>query len=1215
MPRPRSSTFYLPLAPVDAPLSLKAKLSVLPPSAANALLAPRTTAHQPPPPLPPTCNPSYLQESSPSAPVVTSSLSGSGGPVAGEDECARLERVLGLSSHVGSRRTTRRHTDAPLPLMRTDFTTGRQRPSPPASSLSSPSQPPLLEVPTSLPPGTPPTPALSCSSSTDSCDSSSSETMELEMDASFVVDQATCLDRATDRFSNDAGRTVHLAIDKAAADAPVYRRLSASAPLTQMMVTVEQLSTEHSGLQEAETSTTPSAPGLTNAGGRNLGTELYSDASASAQLTRIEVDKAQDRSYRAAGLPLPRSKATAIVEEVMRPPTLSNLPCGFSKVWACRPPLPSRLSSSITPNDDSNSAPPVFTSHSTSSTRPLPTLYNFPSSGSLHVSDARHLLPRQFRMPYPPPPPPCALPSAVDSTPYISNFIPSPVNNIPTTLEASTFTDSGITLSASTTSASSSHPVAASINDVASLEKSHLDMDDEDEDLEIDPDEELDNDSSAVSIPCITHSAEVMGEEDVPRVAIALTPPSTPQPPCNSTSHSSQSSLYPQQHSSYPHFTQGIRPIPPPRQRFRLAPVYLNKLLRRSLGQTAWAREEALRIARSVEKRYGCALVSKAMGGHCREADRWEDFADYSSAQSGGYYGSTSMRKSSLVWSGYEEVQENGDGDVFAANGDYSGVISNDQVMSSSSRRFVEGEWVEEVFSNGSYVGWDLDLENDCAEFEADGEGEDDADVQMETELEMGRQDEQGNISLRMGAFVREGAPEPEDRRLLFRPSDEHGLLRVQEDEDTRSPSPDGYGGYAMVGKFTWNSDWPSSPVSPLHESASSSSTYRDPPATPYHPVLSAPSSDLAYTSSSLLPPFSRSDQGEEENPFRYSPLQLPQEDSVVVHEHDDQFHYSPLDEDHPHGHMDVDRPGSFPDRPFLSATAFSSTDSIPLSLSPSFPPGPLLGTKISSEDGLSESGTITDEEEDERFYESDGDAPMADGNDKRKPEVGQDISYVPAQVDLASSPAAGVFIIPPSPLGTFSFDTTPPRVVNYNRGSPDVPSSPISPSWTYVTSSPIHHHLPHQPAYPPPLPPSQHVLPSNAAPASPEHTPRRSIERFRLARSSMERIRPARRSMEWIKPMASSVIPTSAAASSPSSTHPYEFREVNGGPVLVAPRPRRASRALEGVFSRQSPVLKTSSLPPVSSPPLIHSHLDSSSTLTGLFNDTSASPPPRPAP
>lgn len=66
MPRPRSSTFYLPLAPVDAPLSLKAKLSVLPPKAANALLAPRS-------------GPFELQNNA-------------------EDECARLERVLGCAT-------------------------------------------------------------------------------------------------------------------------------------------------------------------------------------------------------------------------------------------------------------------------------------------------------------------------------------------------------------------------------------------------------------------------------------------------------------------------------------------------------------------------------------------------------------------------------------------------------------------------------------------------------------------------------------------------------------------------------------------------------------------------------------------------------------------------------------------------------------------------------------------------------------------------------------------------------------------------------------------------------------------------------------------------------------------------------------------------------------------------------------------------------------
>jgi len=108
MPRPRSSTFYLPLAPIDANLELKAKLSVLPPSAANALLAPRST-RQPHPYSP--CNTPQL-------------------PQTKEDECTRLNRVLGIPTagqtvtptpvtsglNVPTNGTgRRRHTDAPKP--------------------------------------------------------------------------------------------------------------------------------------------------------------------------------------------------------------------------------------------------------------------------------------------------------------------------------------------------------------------------------------------------------------------------------------------------------------------------------------------------------------------------------------------------------------------------------------------------------------------------------------------------------------------------------------------------------------------------------------------------------------------------------------------------------------------------------------------------------------------------------------------------------------------------------------------------------------------------------------------------------------------------------------------------------------------------------------------------------------------------------------------
>jgi hypothetical protein len=138
MPRPRSSTFYLPLAPVDAPLSLKAKLSVLPPSAANALLAPR--AH---PPFHTSC----AQEANASNSVSSSSLSPSPCMVVApqEDECARLERVLGLTqgngAASGGRRNGRRHTDAPLPSG--SFSTSAIPPPPlpfgAATSLAAPS--------------------------------------------------------------------------------------------------------------------------------------------------------------------------------------------------------------------------------------------------------------------------------------------------------------------------------------------------------------------------------------------------------------------------------------------------------------------------------------------------------------------------------------------------------------------------------------------------------------------------------------------------------------------------------------------------------------------------------------------------------------------------------------------------------------------------------------------------------------------------------------------------------------------------------------------------------------------------------------------------------------------------------------------------------------------------------------------------------------------
>lgn len=124
MPRPRSSTFYLPLAPLDAPLSLKAKLSVLPPQAANALLAPRARSSTVS--CPPCSNPD-----APSLSAHHDSPSPLVEPATAEDECARLERVLGCATR--AKDGTSRYRAA-SPELRNDWST----PSPPRSPPRSP---------------------------------------------------------------------------------------------------------------------------------------------------------------------------------------------------------------------------------------------------------------------------------------------------------------------------------------------------------------------------------------------------------------------------------------------------------------------------------------------------------------------------------------------------------------------------------------------------------------------------------------------------------------------------------------------------------------------------------------------------------------------------------------------------------------------------------------------------------------------------------------------------------------------------------------------------------------------------------------------------------------------------------------------------------------------------------------------------------------------
>jgi hypothetical protein len=204
MPRPRSSTFYLPLAPLDAPLSLKAKLSVLPPQAANALLAPRARSSTVSFSCTPCSNsdpPNLPAHDAPSAPVE---------PV--EDECARLERVLGCATR--AKDGTSRYRAA-SPELRNDWST----PSPPRSPPRSPKStskneiihvemeldpPPVvggLLTPPPLTPGPTPTPtadhghlAISEEPPARASSSSNSDEREMVFELDNSTDSADCTD-------------------------------------------------------------------------------------------------------------------------------------------------------------------------------------------------------------------------------------------------------------------------------------------------------------------------------------------------------------------------------------------------------------------------------------------------------------------------------------------------------------------------------------------------------------------------------------------------------------------------------------------------------------------------------------------------------------------------------------------------------------------------------------------------------------------------------------------------------------------------------------------------------------------------------------------------------------------------------------------------------------------------------------------------------------
>ncbi|KIM23335.1 hypothetical protein M408DRAFT_28020 [Serendipita vermifera MAFF 305830] len=831
MPRPRSSTFYLPLAPIDANLELKAKLSVLPPSAANALLAPRASSR----PSCPTLSPPASSTST-SCTTTTNSMTQCTLPQIKEDECTRLNRVLGIpttnslaapintttgiTSSTGTGR--RRHTDAPkpsLPLLR------------PRSPLGT-----TAGSNWAIPP-----PARTASSSFLAVPSSDDNVM----------------DSTTQESSSQRLPSVSL---HPTLPVPVPSPVPVGTNVTE-----DHRSTETSAVSMAWTSSAAATDPVLCSGN----TVAVTVSSSSSSSSTVDVDMSSDDMHAfafacdeqspstesastsaaasgssSAPAPIPAAAAAAAASSApaLPPPCLSGVPCGLRTILACRTKVPSRFAPSSSSSRPASSASSA-SSASQSSSRP-----RLPASDSLHPQDTRHLLRREHRIAFPPPPAP--LPTPKDAR------------------EEQTW------------------------------------------------EEEL--------------NASFPQQEDAPE-----------------------------------------RP-PTPRQRFRLGPLYLPKVLRRSLGSTAWARSETLRAARMAERGpvaygygwpAGTTLPMSTMA-YLTGPDGWTNGAGSSSSWwdrlGADPSGCSSSTGSELVWGGYDDDE-------------------SEELMSG----------VQPDNGEGGMSLWDWDDEDaEPVPVQVVTTDEDDA---------------------HMSSFVREGAPEPEERPVHVEldsppvsgcPSPAPNVPAAL---PAAAPAPAGSATYSMVGKFGWDSVWPASPTSPGTQGASGFEQLVVPRMPP-------------VTRRSVRREDGEEEDDEEEEIFRYSPLKPAEDEESEVE-------------------MELTL-----EEEYLNSQQVSSSCSTPTATSPSFPPAPLRGIAISS--------SMSDASEVEEFYDADGDAEMEDhvpvqsefkkviGGGGGRPlhiRAPRPLSLVqhpvlqqqyPAIIDDASSPASGVFIIPPSPLTSSTFDT-----------------------------------------------------------------------------------------------------------------------------------------------------------------------------------------------
>lgn len=837
----------------------------------------------------------------------------------------------------------------------------------------------------------------------------------------------------------------------------------------------------------------------------------------------------------AFGLPSPHHRPSSVQPELAPPqrPRLSNLPCGILPLLACRPKYPSPLSLSTTVStDDSDDPSGDSTAPSTSSTESLPRLTTTtttthatswqPLGRTMDALTSRSLHPLDWRHLLP--------------VKWRMSYPPPPPPPCPAVGESEGQEPGpgmmvGI-IDPCTPGVVQECPVV------------------EDADLEVDTLASLDRSSGSDSTS------------------------SSP----SSSSSSSSSSL-------------GLPARQPARQRFRTPPSTYHRLLRRSLGSTAWERAETLACARLCERRFGVALkATTGLGGHLNETGS----LSWNYGDSFGMWATTAAAP-------YEEFEEDEWDMELESEGEGEGqdMECEDEDEDGSSRfvresapepedrpacalSSVEGDPMEhapegqqEKEEDGGFKGYSM-----IGRFTWD---KDWSSVELQSESCRPSKTKTTTDGSSLGADV-----SGHDRLEPIGPSASASTPTTASSTASTSDSADS--GSKEADRF-WDMDEDGFEPSDLPSLDTTGSAGPKAQSAEGYGLMFRPGE----------PP-----QDVEEDVFRYSPLRvegcgMEVEVRGYQHQHSDLCTCPNCCASTSQAASASIPPSLAPVSTLAAVTPSSSSTSslvsapiLPLiPMSPSFPPPPMVGTKVStscsdSEDLMGSTALASSPPRSTVASSSSSTPPSCSTLHRPKPLSLVQQARHPAYVNEESSPTSSVFVIPPSPLGNAFGEggrtpTNSSSSVTSMSTSYFSSSSSTSHSCSSVSSM-IHTHVKAS---------SQERLASRrsmeriTSRQSVDRTePRQSFGKIRN-RPSFERIggerrggsgrgsmdiTDARRSLDEPQRSADMGVPDRIEATTP--------------PVFVAPRPRRASRALEGMFGMESPKIRAGSLPQ-SNPPL----------------------------